>query len=101
MSAIINLSINLDKINKSKIISGKKGSYYNVTVSLNNDVDPYGNNASIFEAQTKEERDAKASRNYLGNGKVAWTDGSVSVAEGQQQQQPVMEEAGADLDLPF
>ena len=101
MGAIINFSINLDKIDKSKVVKGKKGTYYNLTVSLNNQTDPYGNNASIFESQSKEERDAKADRNYLGNGKVAWTDGIISVAEGQQQQAPVAQTAEADLDLPF
>ena len=37
MSSIINLSINLDKIDKSKIITGKKGKYLNLTVGGNRD----------------------------------------------------------------
>ena len=68
MSGLINASINLEKIEKSKIIKGKKGSYINVTVFINDEKDEYGNNASVIMSQTKEEREAKTARVYLGNG---------------------------------
>jgi hypothetical protein len=70
MSTIINASLDLTKIEKSKIIKGKKGSYINVTMFVNDEVDQYGNNASIIISQTKEEREAKTPRVYLGNGKT-------------------------------
>jgi hypothetical protein len=44
-----------------------------VTITINDEVDKFGNNASIFESQSKEEREAKTPKNYLGNGKVIWT----------------------------
>ena len=44
----------------------------NVTISLNDTPDQYGNNASIWVSQTKEERDAKAPKVYIGNGKVIY-----------------------------
>jgi len=70
MSSIINLSINLDKIDKSKIITGKKGKYLNLTVGGNRDgEDQYGNTHYIFQSQSKEEREGKTEKNYLGNGK--------------------------------
>ena len=73
MSAIINASIRVDKLPKEKFIKGKDGAvYYNLTISLNDDT-RYGNNVAIMDSQTKEEREAKAQRNYLGNGKVVWT----------------------------
>jgi len=81
MSAIINLSIDVTKIDKSKLIQGKKGTYLNLTVSVNNELDNYGNNASCYISQSKEEREAKTNRQYLGNGVVAWTDGTISKAE--------------------
>jgi hypothetical protein len=68
MSGLVNASINLEKIEKSKIIKGKKGSYINVTVFINDEKDEYGNNASVIMSQTKEEREAKTDRVYLGNG---------------------------------
>ena len=70
MSTIINASLDLTKIEKSKIIKGKKGSYINITMFVNDEVDKYGNNASIIMSQTKEEREAKTPRVYLGNGKT-------------------------------
>lgn len=70
MSTILNAGIDLTKIEKSKIIKGKKGSYINVTVFINDEVDQFGNNASIIMSQTKEEREAKTPRVYLGNGRT-------------------------------
>jgi len=70
MSTIVNASLDLSKIEKSKIIKGKKGSYINVTMFINDEVDQYGNNASVIVSQTKEEREAKTPRVYLGNGRT-------------------------------
>lgn len=72
------------------------GSYKNLTISISDSTNPYGQNISIYEEQTKEERDAKKPRTYVGNGKIFWTDGNVSVAERRQT-----ESAPADDDLPF
>ena len=99
MGALINLSLNLDNLDKSKVIKGKKGNYYNLTLSVNNETSQYGDNASLFDTQTKEEREAKAARNYVGNGKVVWTDGTIVSAE--KQDQPQAQAATADVDLPF
>jgi len=100
MGALINVSVNLDKLDKTKIIKGKNGNYYNFTVSVNDETSQYGDNASIFNTQTKEERESKASKTYVGNGKVVWTDGSISVAEKQGQSQQARPQAAA-VDLPF
>tara|TARA_Y100000385_G_C12665683_1_gene455709 strand:+ start:150 stop:401 length:252 start_codon:yes stop_codon:yes gene_type:complete len=67
---IFNASIDLSKIEKSKIIKGKKGSYLNITGFVNDEVDQYGNNVSIIVSQSKEEREVKTPRVYLGNGKT-------------------------------
>ena len=44
-----------------------------ITISVNENVDNYGNNVSAWESQTKEQRDAKAPRNYVGNGTVIFS----------------------------
>ena len=67
MSNIVNASLDLTKIEKSKIIKGKKGSYINMTMFINDENDQFGNNASVIISQTKEEREAKTPRVYLGN----------------------------------
>jgi hypothetical protein len=71
------------------------GSYKNYTVSINDETNQWGQNVSMWEEQTKEEREAKANRTYVGNGKVVWTDGNVVKAE------PKVETETAENDLPF
>jgi hypothetical protein len=73
MATILNASLNITKFDMSKLIDGKTGQFLNVTIVINDEVDKYGNNASIFQSQSKEEREAKTPKNYLGNGKVIWT----------------------------
>ncbi len=70
MSTIVNASLDLTNIEKAKIIDGKKGKYINVTMFINDEADQYGNNASVIMSQTKEEREAKTPRVYLGNGRT-------------------------------
>ena len=57
------------------------GSYKKLTLSISDTTDKYGNNISIYEEQSKEERDAKAKKNYVGNGRVFWTDNKITLAE--------------------
>jgi hypothetical protein len=78
MSTLISLSIDVTKITKSKL---KDGKYLDVTISVDDATNQWGKNASIYESQTKEEREAKASKAYIGGGKVVWTTGTISVAE--------------------
>ena len=75
MASIIKTSINLTNVPKDKIIQGKKGKYLPITVTLNDDVDQFGNQGPVVVDQTKEERDAKEAKTYLGNVKVVWTNG--------------------------
>jgi hypothetical protein len=75
MSKLLTGSIDLNKIDKTKIISTDKNGkpfengakYLNVVVWLNDEADQYGNNASIQISQSKEERDAGAKAIYIGN----------------------------------
>ena len=95
MSAIINYSLRVDKLPKEKFIAGKDGAVYvNLTMSVNDET-RYGNNASIYISQTKEENEAKKQRTYLGNGKVVWNNGSIVNAE-KEVKQAVQEEVGSD-----
>jgi hypothetical protein len=75
MSKLLTGSIDLNKIDKTKIISTDKNGkpfengakYLNVVVWLNDETDKYGNNASIQISQSKEERDAGVKAIYIGN----------------------------------
>jgi hypothetical protein len=104
MASIIKASINLNEIPKHKIIDGKKGKYLPITITINDEVDQFGNQGPVTVEQSKEERDAKAAKVYLGNVKVVWTNGeNVGAAprtDGQSTQAQVAPAAVAD-DLPF
>jgi hypothetical protein len=77
MSAIIQMSIDVTKIDKSKL---KDGKYLNVSISVNDET-KYDNNVSMCYNQSKEEREAGAKKVYFANGRVIWTDSVIKIAE--------------------
>ncbi len=97
MASLINLNINVENLPKEKFVKGKKGVYYNFTISVNDETNQFGQNVSAFDSQTKEEREAKKPKQYIGNGKVFWTDGKSTKA--QQESQP--QDNDNNVDLPF
>ena len=101
MASIIATSIDLNKIPKDKIIVGKKGKYLPITITLNDEVDQFGNNGPVVVQQSKEEREAKTEKVYLGNVKVVWTNGD-NVAAAPRDSQPQQAAPAAPVDdLPF
>ena len=107
MASLISANIDLTKIDKSKIYEGKKGKYYPITIVVNDELGQFGDAGYIQTEQTKEERDAKAPKSFLGNVKVVWTNGqneAVTAREGEPQQQSnveTLQNIVADTDLPF
>lgn len=98
MSSIINLSIRVDKLPKEKFVKGKDGAvYFNCTLSINDEANQWGQNVSLTDSQTKEERESKKAKVYLGNGNVVWTDGKITAVKKEAAPQQVEEES----DLPF
>ena len=103
MASLLSVSIDVSSLPKEKFIKGKNGKvYYDFTLAIN-DESRYGNNVSAFDSQTQEEREAKKPKQYLGNGKVFWTDGNIVRAEkdeaaAQPKAAPV---AVDDSGLPF
>ena len=81
MSAIVSASIDLTKIEESKVIEKNGKRWLNLTISINDTTDTYGNNASVSINQSQEERTAKAPKVYLGNAKVIWCDSKIVIAE--------------------
>ena len=102
MASIIKASINLSEIPKDKIITGKKGKYLPITITINDESDQFGNQGPIVVAQTKEERDAQEKKTYLGNVQVVWTNGdNVAAAPRSDQPQQAPLPAAVEEDLPF
>ena len=100
MSAIITYSLRVDQLPKEKFIAGKDNAVYVNLVMSVNDETRYGNNASVTISQTQEEREAKKPKQYIGNGKVVWTDNKIVLAEREEQVEAVTQEAEVS-DLPF
>ena len=111
MGAIINASINVAKLPKEKFIKGKDGNvWYNFTVSINDET-RYGNNVSVTDSRTMEEKEAGKPLNYLGNGKVVWikdaanNSGTIKLAEKEIKEEKLDIISGTETahttDLPF
>ena len=98
MALILATSINLNQIPTEKIIIGKKGKYLPISITLNDELDQFGNQGPVIVSQSKEERLAKAPKTYLGNVKLVWTNGEVKKFDVQAA--PQVEEKIED-DLPF
>ncbi len=104
MAGIIKGSINLNNIPKDKIIVGKKGKYLPIAITVNDDVDQFGNQGPIIVDQSKQERTDKVAKTYLGNVKVVWTNGEFPDPAPYENatRQPVAEPLGdEDEDPPF
>lgn len=103
MALILAASINLNEIPKDKIIVGKKGKYLPISITLNDELDQFGNQGPVIVSQSKEEREAKQAKTYLGNVKLVWTNGEVKKFDNPQQAAaPAAVSAQAiEDDLPF
>ena len=105
MSKMLTGSIDLNKIDKSKVVTTDKNGnpfsngakYLNVVVWINEEPDQYGNNASVQISQSKEERDNKVKATYIGNLKEYSSQPSV-VSNNETTQSLSNEEPD---DLPF
>lgn len=89
MSKLLTGSINLSKIDKSKLYTSEKGEkFLNLSIWINDEVDNYGNIASIQQSTKKDE-----TKIYLGNLKEY-----KKPEENKQEQQTQQKEQD---DLPF
>ena len=103
MASIIKASLNLDAIPKDKIFVGKKGKYLPITITINDELDQFGNQGPVVVEQSKEEREAKVAKTYLGNVKIVWTNGTnVDTAPRDGEQAPTQAQTAPQADdLPF
>ena len=87
MSALINFSI-----------KGKDG-YKNYTISISDETNQYGQNVTMYEQQSKEDRENKVKKKYIGNGNVIWNDGKITNAEKKEVNNT--QKVEENNDLPF
>ena len=95
----ISASIDVTKIDKAKLIDGKKGTYLNLTTFVNLDEkDQYDNNGMVTQSVTAEEREAGTRGAILGNTKVFFKDegsGNTTAPQAKESFDQVSE------DVPF
>jgi hypothetical protein len=84
----IELSVDVTKIDKSKLYQGKKGTYLSLTAFVDLDqLDQYGNSGMVTQKTTKEEQEQGIKGAILGNSKVFWKEGG-NAPQQQQGYQP-------------
>jgi len=82
MGALINFSF-----------KNSDGSYSNYTMGVNDETNQYGQNVAVWKRQTKEQQDdPNVKREYVGNGTVNWTNGTIVKAVRQEQKENPVEE---------
>ena len=94
MSALINFSM-----------KNANGKYDNYTLSINDEVDKYGNNCAVTISQSKAQREAKEKKVYVGNGRVAYvSDKGITKApyvDRSSSNAPQSSSTDFDDDIPF
>ena len=81
---------------------GEKG--IELTVNINDEGNDYFQNVAAYVSQSKEEREQKKNRFYVGNGNTFWTDGNIEVVKKPKNDEPQVQTALDDDDqddLPF
>lgn len=107
MGALLDTYIKLDVLEELVKILKKKGEKgIAITTSVNDETNQYGQNTVSFVSQSKEQRDEKKPKYYIGNGKVFWTNGKIDIAEkkeqsGSNQSTPIANTSDEIDDLPF
>ncbi len=66
-----------------------------ITINISDEDNKFGQNVSAYVSQSKQDREEKKKRFYIGNGRVVWTDGKISVAKNTFEQEQMGD------DLPF
>ena len=56
MASIIKANIDLTKVPKDKIFVGKKGKYLPITITINDELDQFGNQGPVVVEQTRRKR---------------------------------------------
>lgn len=89
------LQILVDTLKKK----GDKG--IELTISTDDKNNAYSQNVVAWVSQSKEDRDAKKSRFFVGNGRVIWGDGLIPKEDTSEQASSSTLIVGDDDDLPF
>ena len=102
MSSLNNVYIKVEVLEKLVEVLKKKGEKgISIDVSIGDETNDYGQNLSAYVSQSKEDREVKKPRFYVGNGKTFWTDGKISVAKKNETHEAVPTTSTDMEDDPF
>ena len=105
MGALLDLYMTTEKLETIlNTLKAKNEKGVSLTASITDEPNQYGKNVALFVSQSKEEREAKKDKYYVGSGKVFWTDGKITKVEKQAQQvveQKINTQEILQSDLPF
>jgi hypothetical protein len=84
-----------------KTVTAKGENGVSITISTSDETNNYGQNVTSFVSQTKEQREAKANKYYVGNGKVFWTDDKITITKKKEDTSAPAPAQESFNDLPF
>jgi hypothetical protein len=109
MASLNSLYVKYDTLKKimhtleSKESKGEEVKGISFTVSVNDEANQWEQNVNAYVEQSKEDREAKKDKFYIGNGKTFWSNGSQKSIKEMGNQQPKAEGKNDTSlgDLPF
>ncbi len=107
MATLLNVYFTKDKIDTiKKTLDAKGAKGLSLTMAISDTANDYGQNVTAYVTQSKEEREAKTPKYYVGNGAVFWNEGQPLVitkqAKDEVKSTPLPPPVGDDSsDLPF
>lgn len=102
MSQLLSLSLKVGTLRNLPKRTDKNGNeYFDITISVDDKADQWGNNVSAWKQQSKEERDSKTNRMFVGNGKVFYGHGKIERDGSAPANKATPKPAPVEKDLPF
>jgi len=110
MAMIIGASIDVDKLSaaikagKGVSLSKSNKRYLALSIMVNDVKDEYNNDCNVSIGQSKEEREAKVNKEFVGNGKIFWQGtrgGNKPAANNTPASPPPVNNGTYDDSLPF
>lgn len=99
MSSLNSLYIKKETLEQLLLTVTKKNEKgVELTISIQEEGNQYGQNVSAFVSQSKEQRDSGVNKLYVGNGNTFWTDGKIQVVKKKSTQSA---NSDFDDDLPY
>ena len=90
----LSISINVEKLDKSRFHKGAKGTYVDLTTFIDMDnLDQYDNNGFVKQSSKKEEN---ADLPILGNAKIFWREGGQQPSQTSQPSPQAAQGGGFD-----